>query len=256
LRANRLQLLLYLAGAELARRHAGTAGGMLWAIAAPLGLIAAMWVALDLGLGLRVLLGPDYSLMLVLGMLPWLMFADTVGDATSAIVRAPHLVKKTVFPVELLPLTSVVAAMAVHGVLVLLAMAALALLGRLTPSGLPVLLLSLALCAALAAGIALALAGLNVLVRDVGATVPFALTVGFWLTPVIWPLAKVPAEFRWLVALNPMAIVVEGYRSALLGTSFPFTALQVAGAVALTAIVLAFGAWLFRVLRHSFADAL
>jgi lipopolysaccharide transport system permease protein len=254
--ASRLSLLAYLARSQLETRHAGSAGGMAWAIIAPLALIATMWVALDLGLGLRQLVSADYSLMLVLGMLPWLAFSDAIGDATHSVQRAPHLVKKMVFPVELLPVASVLAAYAVHLVLLVGAILMFAFMGRISLAGMLLLPLWLGLGFALACGIALLAAGLNVIVRDTGTIVPFMTTIWFWLTPVIWPLNRVPADWLWLVALNPMSIVIEGYRSALLATPFPFGAGQVALSLTCVGAVVIAGFSLFQLLRPSFADAI
>ena len=251
----RLPLLLYLARSELQRRYAGSAGGLLWALFPPLALMGVMWFALDIGLGMRAAAGPDYGLALVIGLLPWLAFADAVGDSTSSVIRAPHLVKKTVFPVALLPLASVVAAFLVHLALAVIALAVMAYLGRLSFSALflPIWIL-LGFC--LSCGIALIVSSVNVIVRDMGSLTPFLVTIWFWLTPIVWPLKQVPQDWRWLAALNPMAIVVEGYRAAIMGADLPFAMTNIIGALAGALLLCLLGSALFSSLRPTFADAL
>ncbi|MGL5361611.1 MAG: ABC transporter permease, partial [Bosea sp. (in: a-proteobacteria)] len=107
-----------------------------------------------------------------------------------------------------------------------------------------------------AAMMAILAAGLNVLFRDVGAVAPNILSLFFWLTPIVWPVSQLPESWRFLLFFNPPAIIIEGYRSAILGTAPPltlpwtvfFALLLVAGAS------LAFLA--FRRIRSSFADVL
>lgn len=251
-----LSTLSYLAHSELQRRHAGSAGGVVWTILAPMALIGAMWVALDIGLGMRESMGPRYGASLIIGMVAWLAFADSVSDATASIVRNPHLVKKIVFPVELLPLASVAASYMIHlavlGALicVLLAMGQLDL--RLAWT-LPVWAL---LSIVLSVSVALLVSGLNVLVRDMQALIPLVVSFLFWLTPIIWPLEKLDPAWRNVATCNPMAVVVEGYKSALTGAPLPFELSAVVLAFVTTSVLCAAACMLFATLRPSFPDSL
>ena len=251
----RLSLLTYLAWSDLQRRYAGTKAGILWTILAPVALIGAMWFALDIGLGMRAA-GPAFGVNLVIGMVAWLAFSESVGDATGCVLRSPHLVKKVVFPVELLPLASVMSSFAVHLCLLAVLIAALALQGQAALGMIWTLPFWMALSAVMAAGLGFAVAGLNVIVRDTQAVAPFLVTVWFWLTPIVWPFSRIEEPWRWLGGLNPMAVVVEGYRTALTGAPYPFEPLAVIAAVAISIAVGAAGYVLFATLRPSFPDSL
>jgi lipopolysaccharide transport system permease protein len=253
---SQLSLFAYLVRAELRRRHAGSVGGVVWTLVAPTTLIGVMWLALDFGLGLRSLVGPGYGIALVVGMTAWLAFSDSVLDATGVVVRNPHLVKKVLFPVELLPVASVASSFAIHLALAALVLILLLALGHFAVGLVWTLPIWIALSALLAAGMAFLVAGLNVFLRDVQAIAPFAVTVWFWLTPIVWPISAIPPDKLWLAGLNPMAIVVEGYRGALTGTSLPFDMGAVFLAFATAGAAFLIGAWLFRRLRPDFADAL
>ena len=89
-----------------------------------------------------------------------------------------------------------------------------------------------------------------------GSLTPFLVTIWFWLTPIVWPLKQVPQDWRWLAALNPMAIVVEGYRAAIMGADLPFAMTNIIGALAGALLLCLLGSALFSSLRPTFADAL
>jgi ABC-type polysaccharide/polyol phosphate export permease len=251
-----LRLLNYLALSELSRRYAGTVGGALWAVASPAALIGVMWVALDFGLQMRVVVGSEYGVTLAVGMLCWLFLADVMGDAPQTVVRAPHLVKKTLFSVELLPLAGVLSALMVHAVLVILAALVLLALGKLSLATLWTLPLWMSLVVLLSVGLSLLTSALNVIVRDTGSTTPFLMSLWFWLTPIVWPLSQLPVEWRGVALANPMAVAIDGYRYALLGAPLTFGVGSAALAFAVGFCLVALGALVFSHLRQSFADSL
>lgn len=253
---DRLQLLVYLARSELQRRHAGSAGGIAWTVISPMALIGAMWFALDIGLGMRATAGPGFGAALIVGMVGWLAFADSVSDATTSVLRNPHLVKKVVFPIELMPLATVAASFAIHVVLLIVLALALAAIGQLDLRMVWTLPLWMAQSIVVSSGIALIVSALNVSVRDTQAVAPFLTTIWFWLTPVVWSTSLLPSSWLWIVALNPMAMVVEGYKSALTGSPLLFSLPSICGSLLGTVLICIAGAWLFAALRQDFADSI
>jgi lipopolysaccharide transport system permease protein len=251
-----LSLLAYLARTDIQRRHAGTVGGMAWAVVAPIALVGAIWFALDIGLGMRSKVGPGYGIGLVIGIVAWMAFADVVGDSTSSVVRNPHLVKKVFFPVEFLPLSSVVSAYVIHLALLLFICAVVFATGHFSPSRFWTLPFFMIVSLVTSTGIALLVSSLNVLVRDTAAIAPVLTTIWFWLTPIVWPLSQVPENWQSVVALNPMALVVEGYRSAITGSALPFGIQSIGISMAVSLLLLTGGSLLFRSLRPAFGDAL
>ncbi|MGL5361743.1 MAG: ABC transporter permease, partial [Bosea sp. (in: a-proteobacteria)] len=168
----RLDLCAYLTRMEFERRFAGTMGGKLWVFLSPLMTIVVIWLALDYGLGMRASLGPAYGMSLVVGLCAWLFVSDAINSSTGSITGSPHLVKKVVFPVILLPVSNVLAAFIVHLLLLAVVFGLLTFqIGNISwnllalPFWSGCLLLFAAMMAILAAG-------LNVLFRDVGAVAP------------------------------------------------------------------------------------
>lgn len=251
-----MKLLVYLARSELQRRHAGSFGGAAWTLMSPIVLVGAMWFALDTGLGMRAVAGPGFGIALVVAMIAWLPFADSVSDATTSVVRNPHLVKKMVFPIVLMPLATVLAAFAVHIILLCVLMAALALLGHLDLTKVWTLPLWMLQSTVLTAGIALIASSLNVSIRDTQAITSVLTAICFWLTPVVWSLRLIDPSYHWLIGLNPMAVVVEGYRMALTGAPFPFDLASTGASMLISLLFGAVGGWLFAALRPSFADSI
>jgi lipopolysaccharide transport system permease protein len=96
------------------------------------------------------------------------------------------------------------------------------------------------------------LSALNVKYRDVRFALPFLVQLWMFVSPVIYPASFLPPKFRWLLWLNPMAGIIEGYRSALFGLRFNWIALAVS--TVLTLLVLIYASYSFRRMEKSFAD--
>jgi len=218
----KLTLCLYLTRMEFERRFAGSVGGRLWVFVGPLTTIAVIWVALDFGLGMRGSVGPGYGLSLAIGLSAWLFFAEGVNTSLASITSNPHLVKKIVFPVILLPASNVLAAFAVHLVVLVVVLSALLAQGQALSLAFLTLPFWIGCQFVLTASIAILVSGLNVISRDVSAIAPNIMSFLFWLTPVIWPISTMPERWRLVALLNPGAGIIEGYRYAILGGAKPY----------------------------------
>jgi lipopolysaccharide transport system permease protein len=108
------------------------------------------------------------------------------------------------------------------------------------------------LATVVALGIGMWMSALNVKYRDVRYALPFALQVWMFLTPIIYPLSFVPAAWRWVLQLNPLSGIIEGFRDAVFGRPFDWTALAGSGVLALTFLI--GGAYVFRRMELEFAD--
>lgn len=254
--SSNLRLGFHLTRAELAKRNASSIGGLFWTFFTPTATIVTIWLALDYGLGMRATSGPGYGQALISGLAAWLFFSDAVNGGSQAIVGNPHFVKKVKFPVALLPAATVMAALVTHIVVLGLVVLLLAIQGTLPGMALLSLPAWVLLAFVIALSCALLASALTVVIPDVGAVLPSMIGLMFWLTPIVWPLEMVPEHARWIAMLNPMTLVVEGYRFALLGRSLPFDSLALAaiafGILLLSAVAIA----LFARLRLIFADVL
>ncbi len=237
-------------------RYRGSFGDVAWTILHPLLLMLTYFFVFGIVLQARFGNDPSRSgfvLYFLAGMLPWLPFSEAAGRAPQVILEHRNFVKKLVFPVEILPvnltLTGLVTqafALAIFAVLLLAARGAV----PVTVFWLPVLLLPQAL---FTAGVCWFLAALGAFVRDLGQMIGFALTLVFFLSPICYPEASLPAWAVPALSESPVYALVRAYRAILLEGQAPdFTALAKLWAIGVASAVLGH-AW-FHKFKRSFAD--
>lgn len=210
------ELLYFIVWRDIKIRYKQTLIGAAWAVLQP--LLTMMVFSLVFGKLAHIPSdGLPYPVFYYSALLPWMYFASSLQNATNTIVENQRVITKVYFPRLALPLASVIAGLVDFGISFLM-FVAIMLYYRVRPTAellwLPVFLL-LALLTALGAG--MWLSALNALYRDVRYVLPFL--VQFWLfaSPVAYPSSLVPAKWRWLYGLNPMAGVIEGFRRSLAG---------------------------------------
>jgi lipopolysaccharide transport system permease protein len=208
---------------EVAARYKGSAAGVLWAYVQPLLTIAAYFLVFDVVFAMR--LGANaptgrVGTFLIVGSLPWMAFCDAVGRGTSSLIDAGTLLHKNALPPVLFPARTVLASTMVYGPLLLLLALAYAPMHHFAPAVLAVVPL-LALQIGLALLLAYALAIMAAALRDVVQLVGFLLSVGIFVSPVLFPMSLFPAAWRWVLWCNPMTPVVAGLQAALLQGAWP-----------------------------------
>ncbi len=241
---------------DLRSRYVGSMMGFFWSVIHPLVLLVCYSFVFSVIFQVR-LRGPlpdNFPIFLFCGILPWLYFQDTVQRSATSVVENGNLIRKTLFPSEILPLTLALSNLVTHGVGLLILLAALLWLGTLSAAALllPVYLLLLAL---LALGLGWLVAALQVFLRDSAQLLTVAMTLWFWFTPIFYQRELVPERFRPLMAYNPLVYVVEGYRRLLLEGRLPDWA-EVAALAGFSLAVFALGGAVFRATKREFADVL
>lgn len=196
--------------------------------------------------------GLPYPIFVYAALLPWTFLAGAVGSGGSSLVGSAPLLSKVYFPRLIIPLSSIGG-----GLIDLLVSLALLLLMMLwygvgwTPQlalALPLLLLLVVI----AAGVATLLSAVTVTYRDFTHITPFLIQIWMYATPVVYPLSVVPDRWRWLLYLNPMTGVVEGFRSAFLGKPLHLVAL--ASSIAWAVVLLVAAVAYFERVERRFAD--
>lgn len=214
-------LLVAGVGREVAVRFRGSALGVGWALVAPLVLLACYGLVFTRLLGLGVVHGDaPVPLVLFVGVVAWSGFAEGLARATAVWVEHRGELRALPLPAELLVLQRVLASTAVMGVgLVAAAAVGLAYEARAVLSGLAFWPSLLVVQVLLAWGLGLLLATLHVFVRDVEHALGVVLTVWMLATPIFWSIDTTPAAepFRAWLEANPLAVLIAGWRTALLG---------------------------------------
>ena len=209
----RLFLVKEMVVRDIRARYAGSGLGVFWAFAQPvLWILLYAWV---FGTILRIPVEKGYASFpefLLAGLLPWMAIQEGISRASTALTDNAAMVKKTVFPMETLVL-SVVLAPFVNQLIGFAVFAVyLAWLGHLSLPWLLLAVPALLLQLTLTFGVACFAATVTTLFRDVAHGINIALTVLFYATPIVYPAALIPARYRWVLAANPIAHLVEWYR--------------------------------------------
>jgi lipopolysaccharide transport system permease protein len=208
---------------EVAARHAGTAAGIVWPYLQPLLTVAAYYLVFDVVFAMRLGEGaPTHAVgtFLIVGALPWMAFCDGLSRGMNSLLEAGGLLHKNPLPPVLFVVRSVLASAVVFAPLLLLVALAYTPLHRfaLPVVSLPLLvLLQWVICMLLAYVLAILAAALRDTVQMVG----FLLSVGIYLSPVLFPITLFPERWRWVLWLNPITAPVQGYQQILLQGAWP-----------------------------------
>ena len=238
---NARALVRVLTQREVAARHAGTAVGVLWPYLQPLLTVAAYYLVFDVVFAMRLGEGaPAHAVgtFLVVGALPWMAFCDAVARGMNSLIDAGSLLQKNPLPPVLMVARAVLASMVIYGPLLLLVALVYAPLHRFNPAVLafvPLLVLQLLLCLLLGYLLAILAAAL----RDTVQLVGFLLSVGIYLSPILFPLSLFPENWRWVLWLNPMTALVLGYQQVLLQGAWPPASVWLVGLLWLSGLALA-----------------
>ncbi|MFO1316114.1 MAG: ABC transporter permease [Burkholderiales bacterium] len=252
-------LLWQFARREVSGRYRGSVLGFGWAVASPLLLLAIYTFVFSVVFRMRWD-GPagdrtGFALAVYAGMIVHGFFAECVTRAPTLVVDHRNLVKRVVFPLQILPWSALVVAAFHFAVGVALIVAGtLARTGALPASAiaLPLVFVPLALTAL---GFTYAFAALGVYLRDLAQLVGFLALALLFASPVFYPESAVPADWRWVIAVNPIATFIELTRGALLYGAWPPARTLALAWVGGAAIAWA-GFWWFQRTRRGFADVL
>ena len=205
---------------DLRQRYVGSALGLAWTALSPLLFVAVYVSIFTFVFGARLSPGAptaEYALYVLSGLLPWVAFSDVAGRATQTMAEHRNLVKYAVFPVQILPLTSLYAVAFSQGIGLVLVLLLSAWVGGGLPVTLWLLPLVLLLQVLFLAGVAWLLGALGAILRDVKEVVQLTLMVGMFLTPIFYLETSLPPPLRLVLELNPLTHLVRLYRGVVLG---------------------------------------
>lgn len=247
-------LLLLLALRDVKLRYKQTALGIVWVILQP--LLSSVVFAIVFGRVARLPSdGVPYLLFVYAGILPWNFFASSLQRAGNSLITDSRLISKVYFPRMIIPIASTLAVLLDFCVSSSV-MVALMILYRVPPTfnllALPFILLIVVVTAT---GVSLGLSALTVYYRDFAHVLPFLVQIWMYASPLVYSGTMVPAKWKTIYALNPLAGVIDGFRWALLArTSFPWLSLGLAAVMA--ALFFFMGTFIFRRVERSFADVI
>ena len=226
--------------------------GVLWSFLNPLLQIAVYAFVFDKILGAGE---PNYAVFICCGLIPWTFFASSVNRTAFTMIENGNILKKVFFPREILPI-SVVTAEAVNFVISSIIIVCFVLLNGLgfcwTWIFYPVLLLVLYL---FLVAISFFVSSITVYFRDLQHFIGIFIQLLFYATPIAYSSARVPSQFAWIVKLNPVAYVIEGFRSIFIYHTAP-EIMPILIIVGISILLCFIGNMFFNKLQKGFAEEL
>ena len=245
------ELLFFLTWRDVKVRYKQTALGAVWAILQPLFMMLIFTIFFGRLAGVASS-GIPYPLFALAGLVPWTFFSNAIAASGNSLVGSSNLITKVYFPRLLVPAAAMLAGL-VDFALAFAMFCVLMIYYGVAPTMqvlvLPVLIL---LTALFALGVGTWMSALNVKYRDVRFALPFLIQLWLFVSSVIMPSSSLGPKWRRLLLLNPMSGIIEGYRAALFGLPFDWTALGIAALITVAVLIYAF--YSFARVERSFAD--
>ena len=237
---------------EIRGKYKGSWLGVVWTFLNPLLMLAVYAFVFPYILRVNV---DNYTIFMIVALIPWNFFTTAIQSGTGCVVKDGHILKKVYFPREIIPI-SITTSQLINFLITCLIMFIFILVSGVGFSKhiilLPVLILiqyifTLALTFILSA--------LTVFAHDIDHFVSIILTLGFYATPIVYLSSMLPEKFQWAMLANPMAVLVEAYRSILYYHKWPeFNILGVWTIISIILLIL--GYLIFKKLEKSFVEEL
>ena len=246
-------LFFLLAWRDVKIRYKQTVLGAAWAILQPL-LTMIVFTFLFGKLARVPSEGQPYAIFSYAGLLPWNFFVAAVTNSSNSLVSSSNLITKVYFPRLLVPTAAVGAALVDIAIASLILLVLLPIYGVGFHASLILFVPLVALTAVTASAAGIWTSALNVKYRDVRYALPFAIQILMFLTPVIYPVSFLPERWRWVLRLNPLSGIIEGFRAAVFGRPFHWNGVAISAVI--TFALLAGATYVFRRMEGEFADVI
>lgn len=247
------ELLFFLTWRDIKVRYKQTAIGVAWVILQPV-LTTAIFTIIFSNFARFDTQNVPYSLFALSGLLIWLFVHTSVSMASMSFVNNANLVTKVYFPRLIVPIAATLASLfdLLFGLVLLLAM--IIYFGIVPTVNVFAAPAFVGLALVLAVALGTLFSALNVRFRDVKFALPFLLQVWFIASPIFFPLTILPEQWRPVFAINPLAGILHGFRSALFGTPFDWNTIAISTASVFVLLIVSLA--IFKRLEDEFADTI
>lgn len=244
---------------DFAGRYKGSLLGRLWPLINPLGHMILYTFLFGIILKVRFSSNAspsDFALYLMSGFLPWAAMSESLASSTTKILEFPNLVKRVVFPLEILPLVQAISSFTSGFIAVGLLIVVAAVMQQHVPYAtvmyVPLIMIPHFL---FTAGLSWLLASLGVFVRDMRHFISLGLSAWMYATPILYPVDRMPENLQFLLWINPMAGIINDYRRVILQNQAPdFAWYGLYSAIAVVVFLVGFS--FFKKTQTSFADVM
>lgn len=250
-------LIFSLAKNDFKTKYAGSYLGIIWAFIQPVVTVLVYWFVFQIGFKSQPIKDYPFILWLVSGLVPWFFFSEALMNATNSFIEYSYLVKKVVFKISILPIVKIMSALFVHCFFIGFMFFMYALYGKLdNVTNFQIIYYTICVFA-LVLSISFIMSSVIIFFKDLGQIINIALQIGMWMTPIMWPYTMVSENYRWILKLNPMYYIVEGYRDSLINHIWFWDRyMQTAYFWILVLSLFFLGTIVFKKLRIHFSDVL
>jgi lipopolysaccharide transport system permease protein len=246
-----LNLVKELAWSDFRLRYIKTRIGLLWAVLNPFLLFAVLYFVVSIFAGLKT---PEYFFILLVGIVLWNYFADATMSSMNNLIDKRELIRKTHFSITVIPFSSCLQTFMILAINLVILLVFLALGGISFTWHCLVLPVIAANFLMTTLGISYIVSALNVPYQDIRYVWTFMLQLGFWVTPVIYPVTMVPEKYMFLYTLNPVARIIHESRSVLIFHSLPLRSVFIT--FLMSSAVLFIGYRVFRVMTQRIIEGI
>lgn len=216
------QLIINLSKNDFKVKYAGSYFGVLWAFVQPIVQILIFWFVFQIGFKSGPVNDYPFVLWLIAGMVPWFFYSDAINNATNCFVEYSFLVKKVVFNIDILPIVKILSSMYVHLFFIIIT-CIIYILNGFYPDAYYLQLIYYTICTSiLVLTTAYLFSSLVIFFKDLGQIIVILLQILNWLTPIMWNYSIIDEKLRWLLQLNPVFYIVEGYRDIFINKHWFF----------------------------------
>lgn len=251
------ELIWSLSKNDFRTKYAGSYLGITWAFVQPIVSILVYWFVFQVGFKSAPVENFPFVLWLVAGLVPWFFFSESVMNATNSLIEYSYLVKKVVFKISVLPIIKIISAVFVHIFFIGFSLLLFAAYGYY-PDLYTLQVFYYTVCMIIfVLGISYTTSAIVLFFRDLGQIINIFMQVGMWMTPIMWSYEMIPNQFQWILKLNPMYYIVEGYRDSLINKVWFWERFNMTIYFWIVCIgVFSVGTLIFKKLKVHFADVL
>lgn len=210
-------LIFNLAKNDFKTKYVGSYLGIIWAFIQPIVTILIYWFVFQFGLkSSSPVKEVPFVLWFTSGLIPWFFFQEALLNSTNSLIEYSYLVKKVVFKISILPIIKIISAMFIHLVFIVFITGMFIAYGyEITPYMLQVIYYS-GCTFILVLAISYSTSSIIIFFKDLGQIIGILLQMGMWLTPIMWSYTILPENLQWILKLNPLYYIIEGYRDTFI----------------------------------------
>lgn len=213
---NSKELMWKLAKNDFKTKYAGSYLGIFWAFVQPVVTVMIYWFVFQVGFKSAPVANFPFVLWLIAGMVPWFFFSEALLNATNSMMEYSYLVKKVVFKISVLPMVKVISSLFVHIFFIIFTFGIYGVYGY-APTPYSIQIVYYSLCTfILVLGLSYATCAIVIFFKDLGQIINIGLQIGMWMTPIMWSYTMITPQYQWILKINPMYYIVQGYRDSFI----------------------------------------